>query len=287
VDLAVTMLKGVIVYETGPVILLPDGKAFATGGAGKTAIFEPGPNPTDPGSWTAGPVFPPDTSASPILPTLTSLDSPGCLMPSGKVVFLAGTTAPDAGDYFSQNPVVLEYDPHNPVATLPPLDAQPAFPAGNFTWESFFLLLPTGQLLCSAHTNSLFLYTPDPHHGEPHHSWRPSHIRVPDYMEPGHTYHLHGIQINGLSQALSYGDDAGMATNYPIVRLYHPATGQVAYARTHDFSTLGVATGRKVPEDLQSCQFDIPSALPHGHWRLHVVANGIASEPVEVRIGHH
>jgi len=284
VNLAIDTLNGVGVFETGPVIVLPSGKALVVGGTGKTAIFTPGPHLADPGSWTPGPAFPPDTSASPNWPTLTALDSPGCLLPSGKVVFLGGTTEPDSGDYFSQNPVFLEYDPHSSAATLAPLDAQPALPAGNWTWQSFFLLLPTGELLCSAHTNSLFLYTPDPASGSAHHSWRPTHIEVPDCMVPGHSYRLRGTQINGLSQAVSYGDDAGMATNYPIVRLTRPSTGQVAYVRSHDFSTMGVATGREVPEDLKSCHFDIPSTLPLGHWELVVIANGIASDPVEVRI---
>jgi hypothetical protein len=49
-------------------------------------------------------------------------------------------------------------------------------------------------------------------------SWRLAHISVPSNMSPGHSYTLTGIQINGVSQAVGYGDDAGMATNYPIVR---------------------------------------------------------------------
>ena len=97
-------------------------------------------------------------------------------------------------------------------------------------------------------------------------------------MVPGHSYRLSGIQINGLSQAVCYGDDAGMATNYPIVRLRHVASGQIVYARTHDFSTMGVATGRHVPGDLRSCMIDIPSSMPLGHWELVTIANGIASE---------
>ena len=148
-------------------------------------------------------------------------------------------------------------------------------------------MLPTGQLLCSAQTNQLFLYTPDPAAGEPHHDWRPAHIEVPEVMIPGHSYHLSGTQINGLSQAVCYGDDAGMATNYPIVRLRHPASGQIVYVRTHDFSTMGVATGRHLPHDLCDCMIDIPSSMPLGHWELTVIANGITSDEMPVQIATH
>jgi Galactose oxidase, central domain len=287
VKLAVRKIAGTGVYETGPTIVLPSGKAFAIGGPGRTAIFTPGPNPTSPGSWIKGPVFPPDTSSSPILPLLTALDAPACLLPSGKVVIMAGTTAPDGGDYFSLNPVLLEYDPSNSATTLPELDVQPSLPAGNFTWQSCFLLLPTGQLLCSAQSNTLFLYTPDPSAGAPLASWRPAHISVPSNMSPGHSYTLTGTQINGLSQAVGYGDDAGMATNYPIVRLTHPSTGQVVYLRSHKFSTMGIATGSAVPHDRKSCTIDIPSSLADGKWKLAVIANGIPSEAIWVEIGLH
>jgi len=287
VKLAIDTLSGVGVYEIGPAMLLPSGKAIALGATGKTAIFTPGPHPADPGSWTKGPVFPPDSSSSPNWPTLTAIDAPACLLPNGKVVCLAGTTEPDSGDYFSQNPVFLEYDPQSSATTLPLLDVQPSLPAGNWTWQSSFLLLPTGQLLCSAHSDSLFLYTSDPAGGQPHHSWRPAHVSVPDCMAPGHSYRLFGTQINGLSQAVNYGDDGGMATNYPIVRLNRPASGEVVYLRSHKFSTLGVATGTRVPHDLQSCTIDIPANLATGYWHLHVIANGIASEGLEVLISVH
>lgn len=287
VPLAVDVLNGTEVFETGPAILLPDGRVFVIGGPGETAIFTPGPHLNSPGSWTKGPVFPPDTSASPNWPTLTALDAPACLLPNGKVVCLGGTTEPDGGDYFSFNPVFFEFDPKSSATTLPQLDAQAALPAGNWTWQSCFLMLPTGQLLCSAQANQLFLYTPDPASGEPHHDWRPAHIEVPDVMIPGHSYRLSGTQLNGLSQAVCYGDDGGMATNYPIVRLHHHASGQVAYVRTHDFSTMGVATGRHVPSDLCHCMIDIPSSMPLGHWELRVIANGIASEEISVQIAAH
>lgn len=287
VKLAITKLSGVSVYETGPTIVLPDGRAFVIGGAGRTALFSQGPTPTSAGSWTKGPVFPADTSATPNWPLLTALDAPACLLPNGKVVLMAGTTAPDSGDYFSLNPVLLEFDPASPATTLPELDVQPALPPTNFTWQSSFLLLPTGQLLCSAQSHTLLLYTPDPAAGSPHNSWRPAHVSVPGDMNPGHSYTLSGTQINGLSQAVGYGDDGGMATNYPIVRLTHPVTGQIVYLHSHHFSTMGIATGHKLPHDRKSCVIDIPAGLAIGKWKLEVIANGIPSEPLWIGIGLH
>ena len=285
VNLAVQNLKGAEVFETGPTIVLPDGKAFVIGGTGQTALFTPGHNPVGPGSWTAGPVFPNDTSGLGNWPTLTALDAPAALLPNGKVVVLAGTTAPDAGDFFSQNPQFLEFDPQSGAAVMPLLAHQPAsppFPNNNFTWQCCFQILPTGELLCSTQTDHLFLYTPDPAGAAPHHSWRPANIQVPHRMQQGQSYRLEGTQLNGLSQAATYGDDAGMSTNYPIVRLEHPATGKVAYLRSHGFSTLGITVGH---QHRQHCTVDIPSGMASGKWKLHVIANGIASEHVWVDIG--
>jgi len=286
VNLAVNTVNGTLEEETGPTILLPDGRAFAIGGSGLTALYAPPPasSPTGPGSWAKGPSFPSDTSANPNWPTLTALDAPACLLPHGRVVCMGGTTAPDGQEYFSVNPVLLEFDPASAASTLPPLDVQPPLPAGTFTWQCAFLLLPTGQLLLSAQDSTLFLYTPDPATSAPNPAWKPAHISVDAHMALGHSYTISGTQINGLSQAVGYGDDAGMATNYPIVRLTHPATGQVAYVRSYDFSTLGVATGTAAPHDLHSCRIDIPSYLAVGHWNLVVIANGIPSDPVAVHI---
>lgn len=284
VKLAIDELLGAEVFETGPTIVLPDGKAFCIGGTGRTAIFTPGPHATSHGSWAKGPEFPNDTSASPNWPLLTALDAPACLLPNGRVVVLAGTATPDSGDFFSLNPVFLEYDHSHPLSPIPLLDVQPpGFPAANFTWQSCLLLLPTGQLLCSAQSNELFLYTPDPAAGSPHHSWRPADIEVPSVMHPGHSYTLSGLQLNGLSQAVSYGDDAGMATNYPIVRLHHHS-GHITYLRSHHFSTMGIATGRS-HHDRKHCTIEIPSSLVPGHYELVAIANGISSEPIRVDIG--
>jgi hypothetical protein len=110
----------------------------------------------------------------------------------------------------------LKYDPHNPSTTLPQLDVQLTLPAGNRTWQSCFLMLPpTGQLLCGTQTNQLFMYAPDPAGSRPRHDWRPLHIEVTECMVPDHSYRLSGVRVNGLSQAVCYGDDAGNGNQLP------------------------------------------------------------------------
>ena len=69
------------------------------------------------------------------------------------------------------------------------------------------------------------------------------------------------------------GDDEAAATNYPLVRITNHATGHVFYARTHDHSSMGVATG----DQIVSTHFDVPAGLERGASDLVVVANGIAS----------
>lgn len=53
--------------------------------------------------------------------------------------------------------------------------------------------------------------------------------------------------------------------------------------RSHDFSTIGIATGTTVPDDLQSCAIDIPANLATGSRELQVIAYGIASDPALCR----
>ena len=55
-----------------------------------------------------------------------------------------------------------------------------------------------------------------------------------------------------MTQAVAYGDDATMATNYPLVRLISE-DARVHYCRTFDHSTMAVATGhRRVRTRLRS-----------------------------------
>ena len=70
-----------------------------------------------------------------------------------------------------------------------------------------------------AKSGQIWLYTPDAASGHPDPAWLPVISSAPSVVAPGGTYPLEGYQLTGLSQAVSYGDDATMATNYPIVRM--------------------------------------------------------------------
>ena len=137
------------------------------------------------------------------------------------------------------------------------------------------LLLPTGQVLFS-HFSDLNIYTPA---GAPNPAWAPTISSAPSKVLPGQTYQVVGTQFNGLSQGSAYGDDLQAATNYPLVRITNRTTGHVFYARTHDHSTMGVATGNATV----STFFDVPATVELGSSDLVVVANGIPSASRTIR----
>jgi hypothetical protein len=64
------------------------------------------------------------------------------------------------------------------------------------------------------------------------------------------------------------------STNFPLVRITNLKSSHVFYSRTHDHSSMAVAS-----HGLVSTRFDVPAAQEKGLSRLEVVANGIASQP--------
>ena len=252
--------------EIGPALLLPDGRVFAVGATGMTAIYTPPGNSTGTGSWAAGPSFPADTMGR----LLKAKDAPGCLLPNGRVLCVAGPAADGANDY--PNPTMFfEFDGVNLNRVTDPPNAN------TFGFTGRMLLLPTGEVLYAAGTPAMYAYQPDPGGLA---AWKPTVTACPTDLHPGVSYTLSGTQLNGLSQAVSYGDDAQMATNYPLVRLRNPATGSIIYCRTFDHSTMGVATGAATV----STTFTVPASVPQAGYDLVVAANGIASDPVPVTI---
>ncbi len=65
------------------------------------------------------------------------------------------------------------------------------------------------------------------------------------------------------------------------MRITNSTTGHVTYATTHDFSSMGVATGARIV----STKFDVPKTNERGNSTLEVVANGIPSQPWYITVG--
>src|SRR5574337_470137 len=253
--------------EIGPALALPDGRLFAVGATGQTALYTMPPISSQPGTWAQGPTFPVVSGKQ-----LGAKDAPGCLLPNGLVLCAVGPVDGVAGNYLSPT-YFYEFNPA--TNTLAATNDPPT--SGGPPYVGRFLLLPTGQVLFANGSANVQVYTPT---GAPDFMWKPNITSVPTILFRGATYTLYGRQINGLSQAVSYCDDATMATNYPIVRLRNNATGHVFYCRTFNHSTMGVNTGTVV----HHTQFTLPANAELGASTITVVANGIASDPVAVEV---
>jgi len=243
-------------YEVGPAVLRPDGTVFYTGsnqcGAGHTAIYN-----THRGTWAAGPDFPLG---------LNIADGPAALEPNGKVLMMASP------GLFNSPSVFLEWNGR----TITPI-AGPPNAASDSSYYGNMLVLPTGQILLTDFSNDIEIFTPA--RAEAESEYAPSIASAPSRVSAGTTYQIFGFRFNGMSQGGAYGDDVQSATNYPLVRLTNNATGHVSYGRTHDHSSMAVAS-----EQLVSTQFEVNSATERGPSQLVVVANGIASAPVPVLV---
>jgi hypothetical protein len=145
---------------------------------------------------------------------------------------------------------------------------------GLFTPGSL-MILPNGQVLVGGGTTEVYTST-----GTYQTSWQPTISTYPSAVTRGSTYSITGTQFNGLSQAAAFGDELQTATNYPLVRITNNSTQHVFYARTHDHSTMGVATGTATV----STNFDVPATMETGASSLEVVANGIPSAAVTVTV---
>jgi hypothetical protein len=64
------------------------------------------------------------------------------------------------------------------------------------------------------------------------------------------------------------------------VRITNQFTGHVFYAKTHDHSSMGVATGKATV----STNFDVAAGMETGASSLVVVANGIPSKAVNITV---
>jgi hypothetical protein len=274
--------------------ILPNGHVFLTADAGPNPISLDAKTkagsasvklPTTAGLQPTWSVAQADGKKTTIPPgaVIYSVDSPtsitlGTFNSSGNLVTLnalrtQGNIGLVLGGVFSSPTQLFDFDPNTGTMTPIPgppgsiLPTEPAYPTR-------MLVLPTGQLLLSDSSNQLYVYTAD---GSAPASLRPVISQV-HYTDDG-VFKLTGRQLNGQSAGASYGDDDQMNENYPIVRLQDPATGNVYYCRTTNWSS--VAVGGNQPETVD---FTLNSAVTPGSYELTVVGAGIASEAVPIRI---
>jgi hypothetical protein len=240
--------------EYGAQVLRPDGTVFVEGATGFTALYN-----VAAGSWKAGPNFPI------VGQQLDVADGPAALLPDGNILCVASPGVYNNGAYF------FEFNGKKLIAE-PGVPNSPKDPSYVFR----MLELPTGQILQTDSSNDVEVYT---HGGKPNRAWAPTISTVAKSLNRGTTYQLSGVHLNGFSQGAAYGDDAQAATNYPLVRITNGATGHVFYARTHDFSSMAVASPATV-----STSFDVPTGMETGKSSLVVVTNGIPSDAVDVTV---
>ena len=247
-----------IVYgEIGPTVLRPDGTVLATGATAHNAVYD-----STTGIWSPAPDFPKNRHGQ----QLDIVDGPAALLPDGNVLCM---TSPGV---YHDGAVFLEWDGASFTETVNIPRA-----ASDSSYMGRMLVLPTGQIMFTDGSNDVELYTST---GVPNPSWAPTITKFTKNLVHGKASTLSGTQFNGLSQGAAYGDDAQMATNYPLVRITNNATGHVFYARTYEFSTMAVATGSKIVKT----HFQVPAGVELGAGQLEVVANGIPSNPVNVTI---
>jgi hypothetical protein len=252
------------VSEIGPAILLPNGNVFAIGASGNTAIYTPGAAGTA-GTWTNGPTLV-DTSKNTTFP----MDAPAVLLTNGQVLLTASPSPPCS--YPGPTTLYL-YNSSTNKATITPGPTN----NGSACFTARFLLLPSGEVLFSNQSGTVSILASV---GGAQAAWAPTITNCPSSLILGHTYQIFGTQFNGLSQACSYGDDAQMATNYPIVRL-QDTSGNIYYLRTANHSTMAVATGTAQVSTFVS----VPTNIPPGQYNLFVVANGIPTTAFPVSVG--
>lgn len=253
-------------FEVGPAVLRADGTVFATGantcadGTGSTAIYD-----SHNRHWRRGPVFPEIDGVTDI----NIADGPASWEPNDKVLVQASPSYGLPPSFF------FEWDGKH----LNQVPGPPNAPIeGSYVGD--MLLLPTGQILFTDDISTdIELYTPTITNEDRQFQRKiaPEIVFAPLEVTPGGSYQIDGFLFNGVTLGAVYGDDVQAATNYPLVRITNLRTSHVFYSRTHDHSSMAVASPALV-----STHFDVPSDQKRGPSLLQVVANGIASEPVFV-----
>jgi hypothetical protein len=243
-------------FEIGPETLRPNGTTFVAGADGYTAIYTAN---SGSGSWVQGPTFPVVGGQQ-----YDVADGPSSVLTNGEVMI------PASPGLYSTPTLYYLFNGKKLKSIATPPNAP-----NDSTYNTRLLLLPTGQILEVDGSTDLEIYTGATGGA----GTAPNITKVPKTLTHGDTYKITGQRFNGMTQNNMYGDDAQEASNFPLVRITNNASGHVVYCRTHGTTFMGVASTRKV-----STMFDVPATIGTGASALVVVANGVASSPVNVTI---
>ena len=205
-------------------------------------------------------------------------DAPGAMLPDGHFLFLADF-------YPASSPTYLfDYDyVTNTITNITsslPIQLQYEL---SYTESGTcrMLVLPDGGLLLSpgGYSSDLWVYKTS---GTPLSTWKPTVSSVS--KSAAHTYQVVGSQLTGISEGATFGNEARMSTNFPIVKL--TSGGTVRYVRTTNW-TPGIS--RPGSGSFGYFNFQQPAGLPAGSYNVSVIANGISSPtsiPVTIQPGN-
>ena len=260
-----------VVGEIGAATLLPNGNAFFQGGPGHTVIYTPS-GTTANGTWKQGPDIP---------QSLAPDDAPMAMMPNGKAL-MAESPKSTSNNKYPGPTSYFEYDYSagatgtftevGAAAGSGPTGGPNNLPRQNGPcYQKTMLDLPDGTVICSDYSTNLYIYNPDANSNSTVTSLKPTISSVSQNADG--TYHIVGTLLNGFSEGATYGDDAQMNTNFPIVSLQNGS--RVYYARTHGWSNTSVRQAGAV----ETTDFDLPLGLPAGTYSLVVSASGLTSAP--------
>jgi hypothetical protein len=262
-------------FEAPTQILQPSGTVFAFG---STASL---PNQDFPVHTARYNTATRRWSTGPAMPTIggvyyTMADAPAAILPNGNVLIAASPSLWTPGKNGIQYPTPTHFFVFDGTTFTQVGDVADSPNLRSF--EMNFLVLPTGEILgVETDFRNLEIF-PAVCCSPPR--WAPVITSLPQrIMVPNGSYKVDGRQLSGLTYGASYGDDEQSSTNYPLARLTNKATHHVFYAQTVNFTSASVA-----PDTASSTDFTLPSGIETGPSSLVVVANGIASKPVDVTI---
>lgn len=245
----------------GPGGVLPNGKVIQIGGNQNTAVYTPPASSFGTGTWVAGPSLPAGMGSD---------DAPGAMLPDGHFVFLAEIVGSGSGA------TLFDYDFNTNLLT----DLTSTLPAGLQSELSFFaaadcrmLIIPNGGLLLNTGFN-IWEYKSSI---APQANWKPTIQSITKLSSS--RYQLSGLRLNGINEGATFGNEARMSTNFPVIRM--DKAGVSKYARTSSFSA---GLQRPGSTSSQFMNFDIPAGTAPGVYNIFVSANGLSSGGVPITV---